>query len=357
MIKIPLANPILDDEMMSAAMTALKNERFILGESVHKFEEEFAKYIGTKHAIAVNSGTSALNISMQALGFGPKDVVATTPNSFVATGNAILHTGARPTFFDIEPDTGNIDADRINPKGLSGIIPVHIYGHPANMGPILDMAEENGMLILEDACQAHGAEYKGKKVGTLGDVGCFSFYPSKNMTVCGDGGMIVTNNAELAELIRRLRDCGRKSKYEHDLFSHNYRINSINGAIGRIQLRRLDEWNRKRREAIKVYRKTLPKEVMLSEKPYAKAVYYMVVIKSEKRDDIINHLDKVGVQTGVHYPIPIHLQPFYRERFGFKKGEYPIAEKFAKQIVSLPMYPDITKGDVKFICESILEVL
>lgn len=357
MAKIPLANPVLDQEMLDAAMSALQNERFILGESVQKFEEEFAKYCGTKYGVAVNSGTSALNISMQALGFVPGDVIATTPNSFVATGNAILHISGTPKFFDIEPDTGNIDANKIIPKGIKGIIPVHLYGHPCDMDPIVEIGEEHDIKVIEDACQAHGAEYKGKKAGSIGDISVFSFYPSKNMTVCGDGGMILTNDEEMHELLKRFRDCGRKSKYEHDLFSHNYRINSLNAAIGRIQLKRLDEWNRKRRAAVKIYRSMLPKEAMLAEKSYAKAVYYMVVIKSKKRDEIIRHLGKKGIQTGVHYPIPIHLQPIYKEMFGFKGGEFPIAEKFAKQIVSLPMYVDITKDDVKFICESVLEVI
>jgi perosamine synthetase len=357
MAKIPLANPILDKEMLDAAMNVLQNEKFILGESVQKFEEEFAKYCGTRYGVAVNSGTSALNISMQALGFGPGDVIATTPNSFIATGNAILHVNAKPTFFDIEPDTGNIDANKINPKGLKGVIPVHLYGHPCDMDPILEMGKDHDITVIEDACQSHGAEYKGKKTGSIGDISVFSFYPSKNMTVCGDGGMILTNDEEMYELLKRFRDCGRKSKYEHDLFSHNYRINSLNAAIGRIQLKRLDEWNRKRRAAVKTYRVMLPKEVMLAERGYAKAVYYMVVIKSEKRDEIIKRLTKKDIQTGVHYPIPIHLQPIYKERFGFKEGDLPISEEFAKQIVSLPMYADIKKDDVKFVCESVLEVI
>jgi dTDP-4-amino-4,6-dideoxygalactose transaminase len=191
----------------------------------------------------------------------------------------------------------------------------------------------------------------------MGDIACFSFYPSKNMTVCGDGGMIVTDNAEMDELLRRFRDCGRKDKYEHDLFSHNYRINSVNAAIGRIQLRHLDEWNSKRIASAKIYRKMLPEGMMLAEKEYAKAVYYMVVIKSGKRDELIDHLAEKGIQTGVHYPIPIHLEPLYKERFGFKEGDLPVAEAFATKIVSLPMYADITKDDVKFICESIMEVV
>ncbi len=355
-MEIQLSKPVFIEEMRDAAIDALQNEFFVLGESVYKFEEEFAGYIGTKHAIAVNSGTSALSLSLIASGIESGNKILTTPMSFIATANAVIHANGVPVFSDIENDTGNIDPDLIIdiPNGTKGIIPVHLYGNPCNMDKIQEFMEK-GLFVIEDACQAHGAEYKGKKVGTIGDVGCFSFYSTKNMTVGGDGGMMTTNNEEIADKLRTLRDCGRISKYEHNMIGYTARLNTVNAAIGRVQLRYLDEWNRKRRFAAKIYRKNLPEDVLLRENGYN--VYHIFAIRSKNRDKIIGHLKKNNVGTGVHYPIPIHLQPIYRKLFGYKENNYPNAEQFSRGVVSLPMYPEIRKEHVEFVCEKVLEVI
>lgn len=355
-MNIPLSKPVFTEEMKESAIDALENEFFVMGESVHKFEAEFAKYIGTKYAVAVNSGTFALASSLIVLGVEKSDKILTTPMSFIATANSVIHAGGAPVFSDIEYDTGNIDPNRIEdiPKDIKGIIPVHLYGNPCDMDKIKVFKEE-GLFVIEDACQAHGALYKGKKVGNFGDVGCFSFYSIKNMTVGGDGGMVTTNNEEIAEKIRILRDCGRISKYEHSIVGYTARLNTVNAAIGRVQLKYLDEWNEKRRYAARVYRENLPEEVLLREN--GNSVYYMFVIRFKRRDEIIQHLKENGIETGIHYPIPIHLQPIYKQLFGYKEGDYQNSERFSMEVVSLPMYPEITKDEVKFVCEKVRGVI
>jgi perosamine synthetase len=354
---IPLCKPIFNEEMKDAAIYALENDRFLLGENVLKFEEEFAKYCRVNYAISVNSGTSALHLSLLAIGVNEKDKVLTSPNSFIATANSIFYTNATPVFSDIESGTGNIDPNLLKLKNVNGIIPVHIYGQPCDIGLIKKLTEENNLFLIEDACQAHGAEYKGKKVGSFGDFGCFSFYSTKNMTVCGDGGMITTNDEKMTEKLKSLRNVGRISQYEHDKIGYSYRLNTVNAAIGRVQLKHLDEWNEKRRKNAKLYRKLLPKDVLLTEKKYAKPVYHLFVIRVKNRDKLIEHLKSNGIETSIHYPMPIHLQPIYRKNFGFKEGMFPVAEEFSKSITSLPMYPDLKNEEIKFICEKTLEIL
>ncbi|MBU3897273.1 MAG: DegT/DnrJ/EryC1/StrS family aminotransferase [Nanoarchaeota archaeon] len=355
-MSIPLAKPSYTQEMEDAAINAMRNEKWCLGESVFKFEEEFAKYCGVKYAVAVSSGTDALTLALISMGVKKSDNIMTSPNSFIASANAIVHSGATPVFSDIRAETGNIDPDKISAKNLRGIIPVHIYGNMCDMDKIMAL-KENGMFVIEDACQAHGADYKGKKAGSIGDLGCFSFYPSKNMTVYGDGGMITSNNEEIIEYLKSLRDCGRVSRYEHDKFGFTSRMNTINAAIGRVQLKYLDEWNQKRRAAAKIYQKLLPEEILLKPENGSNPIYHMFVIKSDKRDDIIKNLDKNNIGNGIHYPIPIHLQPIYKKTFGFKDGLFPVTEKFSKQIMSLPMYPEITEDQIKMVVEKVLEVL
>lgn len=355
-MRVPLSKPLFTEEMKEAAVDALENEFFVMGESVYKFEEGFARYIGTKHAVAVNSGTFALASSLTASGIEKGDKILTTPMSFIATANSVIHAGGTPVFSDIENVTGNIDPNRIEdiPKDIKGIIPVHLYGNPCDMDKIMGFKEE-GMFVIEDACQAHGALYKGKKAGSFGDVGCFSFYSIKNMTVGGDGGMVTTNSEEIAEKIRILRDCGRISKYEHSMIGYTARLNTVNAALGCVQLRHLDEWNEKRRYAARIYQENLPEEVLLREN--GNSVYYMFVIRFKRRDEIIHHLKENGIETGIHYPIPIHLQPIYKKLFGYKEGDYPISEQFSREVVSLPMFPEITEDEVKFVCEKVREVI
>lgn len=360
--KIPLAKPIFDEEMRKAAMDALGNERFVMGESVHKFEEEFAKYCGTDYAISTSSGTHALQFSLMAIGVNPGDEVLTTPFSFIASANVALHAGGSPRFADIDEKTYTIDTQLINksigPK-TTAIIPVHIYGYPADMETILNIAKHRNLKVIEDACQAHGAIYKGKRAGSLGDVGCFSFYPSKNMTVCGDGGMAVTNNGKVASTIIKLRDCGRVSQYVHDIVGFTSRLNTVSAAIGRVQLRRLDEWNEKRRRNAKLYDQLLSDVKAIRLPPHGESniapVYHLYVIRAKQRDSLRKFLEQNGIQSGVHYLLPIHLQPIYIKMYGYRKGDFPKTESICEEVLSLPMYPDLTESDIRFVSDRIHE--
>ncbi len=359
---IPLANPVFDEEMKNAAINALQNEKFVMGESVFKFEEEFAKFCGTKHAISTSSGTFALQFALEALGINVTDKVLTTPNSFIATANAIYYTGATPTFADADPHTYNLDPKQTQQnitKEVKALMPVHLYGYPAEMNSFLTIAQENGCTIVEDCCQAHGAKYYGKRVGSLGNVGCFSFYPSKNMTVCGDGGMAVTDDEEVAKKIGKLRDCGRKSHYEHDMFGLTARLNTVNAAIGRVQLRHLEEWNEKRRTIARRYNKLLAGieglQLPPTENSRISPVYHLYVIRTNYRDELKAFLEAKGIQCGIHYPVPIHLQPIYRQAYGYQEGTFPETEKICSQVLSLPMYPDLPMANVDVIVDRVCE--
>tara|TARA_B100000029_G_scaffold494897_1_gene559228 strand:- start:110 stop:1126 length:1017 start_codon:yes stop_codon:yes gene_type:complete len=338
--------------MEDAAIDALRNENFVMGESVFKFEEEFAKYIGTKFAISVSSGNAALQLSLIGLGIKQDSKVITTTNSFIASANCIKMVGAEPILCDIHSDDGNMNIKTTDEKP-DAIIPVHIYGNPCDFNAIKEVSEQNEVPIIEDACQAHGAIYDQKKVGTLGDVGCFSFYPTKNMTVGGDGGMATTNNEELKNKIESLRDNGRKTRVEHDKLGFTMRLNTISAAIGRIQLRLLDEYNNRRREIAKLYKNELGEDYFLKETPNGKSVYHQIIFKHEKRDDIVSHLKKNNIGVGLHYPIPIHKQPLYAN-LDYK---LPISEKFSNEVLSLPSFPRLKDDDVKIICETIKKVL
>lgn len=361
-LSILLAKPVFDDEMKSVAINTLQNEKFVMGESVFKFEEEFAKYCGTKCAVSTSSGTFALQFALQALGVTFKHRVVTTPFSFIATANAVYSAGATPVFADVDAKTCNINPLRAKEKitdKTKGILPVHLYGYPVDMNPILDMAAENECVVVEDCCQAHGAKYYGKRVGSLGNVGCFSFYPSKNMTVCGDGGMAVTNDEDAAKKIAKLRDCGRKSHYEHDMIGFTARLNSVNAAIGKVQLKRLDEWNEKRRNIARTYNELLANIDGLylppSENEEITPVYHLYVVRTKYRDDLKAYLESNGIQCGIHYPLPIHLQPIYKQIFGYTEGAFPNSELLAKQVISLPMYPDLELSAIEKVSQKIHE--
>lgn len=363
-MKIPQASPIFDDEMKEAAVDALASERFVSGESVFRFEEEFARYCGADYAVSTCSGTSALLLSLLALGAGRGDHVITTPASFIATANVALHVNATPLFADIDIETYNIDPERLRKKVTKKtkvVIPVHLYGFPADMDSILETSDQHGFAVVEDSCQAHGAEYRGRKTGTIGDVGCFSFYPAKNMTVCGDGGMVVTNNEKVARTVAKLRDCGRVSHYEHDMVGFTSRLNTVNAAIGRVQLRRLDRWNDKRRTIARWYDSLLSDldELVLppKEEPVVRPVYHLYVIRTRSRDKLRAWMEQNGVQCGVHYPLPIHLQPIYRKLFSYKEGAFPNSELLCETALSLPMFPDLEKQEVGYVCEKIHEFL
>ena len=349
---IPFFVPEFTKDMENAAINALRNEKFVMGESVAKFEEEFARYIGTKYAISVNSGNSALQLSLLSLNIAEESKVITSTNSFIASANCILMTGSKPVLCDINYDDGNMDIKSTNEKP-DAIIPVHIYGNPCDLESIKNVSETYKVPIIEDACQAHGAVYEQKKVGSLGDVGCFSFYPTKNMTVCGDGGMVTTNNEEIKNEIESLRDNGRKTRTEHDKLGFTMRLNTVSAAIGRIQLQTLENKNKRRREIASLYKKFLNEDCMLSENPKGVSVYHQIVLKHKKRDEIFSHLSKNNIGIAIHYPIPIHRQPLYKN-LGYN---LPISEKFSNEVVSLPSYPGLEDDDVKVVCEKINEVL
>lgn len=361
-LEIPLAKPVFDEEMKKAAVEALLNERFVLGESVYKFEEEFARYCNVDFAVSTSSGTNALQIAFVALGIKPGDRVITTSASFVATSNAVLHARGEPDFADIVLTTYTIDPRRIRravgPK-TRGVVPVHLYGYPADMDAVNEVAEKEELFVVEDACQAHGAIYKGRKVGGLSDVACFSFYSSKNMTVAGDGGMLVTDDKKLAEEARKLRDCGRVSQYVHDVVGYTSRLNTVNAAIGRVQLKHLDEWNEKRVRNAGKYDRLLSDVEDLSLPPRGdsrtKPVYHLYVVRTSRRDDLEKWLRSNGIHCGIHYTLPIHLQPVYRRMYGFTEGMLPKSEELCRTCLSLPMYPSLSSEEIEFVSERIHE--
>jgi perosamine synthetase len=338
--------------MEEAALEAFHNEKFVLGESVAKFEEEFAKYIGVKHAVSVNSGNSALQLSLMAIGISKNHNVVTSTNSFIASANCILSVGANPVLCDIKKSDGNLNVTSIKEK-IDALIPVHIYGNPCDFDEIIEISEQNKAPIIEDACQAHGSEYKGKKTGSMGLVGCFSFYPTKNMTVCGDGGMVTTNDDDIANKIKSFRDNGRKSQYEHDKLGFTMRLNTINAAIGRVQLRNLETANKRRREIANIYRKRIVEDCLLEENPKGKSVFHQIVIYHNHRDKIIKNLDKNEIGYAIHYPTPIHKQPLYLNY----NYTLPVSEDFAHRILSLPSYPILKDDEIKFIAEKVSDIL
>ncbi|MEM0449097.1 MAG: DegT/DnrJ/EryC1/StrS family aminotransferase [Methanomassiliicoccales archaeon] len=360
-MKIPLSRPEMTPEMIEAAASALRNERLVMGESVKKFEEEFARYIGTDYAISCSSGTNALQMALIAAKVCGKEVL-TTPFTFIASANAVIQAGAIPRFSDVNELDYNLDVIKLVKtigKDTAGILPVHLYGHPTDMDPVVDICKKRKLLLVEDACQAHGAVYKGKKVGSIGDMGCFSFYPTKNMTVGGDGGMITTNDEKLAKELAKLRDCGRVSRYVHDVVGYTSRLNSCNAAIGLIQLRNLDSYNEKRRELANLYAKELKGLESIRLPPLGgseiRPVFHLFVIRCQRRDDLAKYLEMRGIEVGVHYPLPVHLQPIYQQMYGYRGGEFPVSERLAKELMSLPMFPSLTSSEVKEICDVIKE--
>ena len=351
-MKIPFFVQEFTSEMEEAAIHALRNESFVGGESVSKFEEEFAEYTGVKHAVSVSSGNSALQISLMALDIADNSKVVTPTNSFIASANCIRMTNAHPILADIDLKDGGIDVSGIT-QSVDAIIPVHIYGNPCNFDSVKAFAEEQKIPIVEDACQAHGAVYKNRKVGSLSDVGCFSFYPTKNMTVGGDGGMTTTNNEEIAQKISSIRDNGRKTKNEFDKLGFTMRLNTVNAAIGRIQLKHLDEKNSRRREIVSIYKKNLVEDCILPENENGKSVYHQIVIRHSKRNEIRKGLADNDIGSAIYYETPIHLQPIYQE-YGYK---LPNSEKFSKEVMSLPSYPLLTDEQILVICEHVNKII
>ena len=347
----------IKDEIDAAIARVLESSQFVLGDEVAAFEEEFAAYCGARYGIAVNSGTSALHLALLAAGIGPGDEVITVPFTFVATVAAICYTGARPVFVDIEPRSFTIDVTQIE-GAVTGrtkaILPVHLYGQPADMDPILEIARRYGLIMIEDAAQAHGAECRGHRVGSIGDLGCFSFYPGKNLGAYGEGGMVVTNNPEYARTIRMLRDWGQERKYHHVLRGYNYRMEGMQGAILRVKLHHLEAWTEARRAHAARYDQFLAgsgvqtPEVM----PYARHVYYIYAVRVQQRDALQQALHAQGIQTGIHYPIPVHLLEPYAD-LGYRSGDFPCSERAASSVLSLPVFPELTVSQAQEITNAV----
>jgi len=342
----------IKDEVNISLQQVMDSSRFVLGENVNFLEKEFAGFCETDYAVGVANGTDALRLALIACGIGKGDEVITIPNTFIATTEAISQTGVKIVFVDVNLWTYNIDVSQIEGainERTRAIVPVHLFGEPADMNPIMKIARKYNLKVIEDACQAHGAEYKGKKVGSIGDAGCFSFYPSKNLGAFGDGGMVVTNGNEIAQKIKMLRDHGQIKKYEHLVEGYNSRLDEIQAAILRVKLKRLDEWNKLRRKNASIYNDLLEdvdEVVMPLEAEYAKHVYHLYVIRTHRRDELQDWLKSKGIGTGLHYPIPLHLQRAY-EYLGYKEGDFPVAEECAKQILSLPMFPELTQEEIE----------
>lgn len=347
------------DEVDQAILEVVRGAGFILGKQVGAFEEEFASFCGTRYAVGVDSGTSALELALRAFGIGPGDEVITAANTFIATALAISFTGATPVLVDQDPGTYNLDVSRLESAlthRTRAILPVHLYGQPADMDPIMEVAGRHGLVVIEDACQAHGARYKGRRAGSIGHAAAFSFYSSKNLGAYGDGGMVVSNDERIRDSVRMLRDFGQREKYRHELKGYNRRLDTLQAAVLRIKLKYLDEWNQSRREIADWYGKLLgPAGIAVPDRAgYAEHVYHLYVIRVADRNGLAAYLKQNGIATGIHYPIPIHLQPAYRD-LGHQKGDFPITEDFADQIISLPMYAELPRESVEFVSHAILE--
>lgn len=343
-------------EVSAAMQEVLDSSTYVLGPSVERFEQHFAEYCGAADCIALNSGTAALALLMQAHGIGSDDEVITVANTFFATAEAISEIGAIPVLVDCEEPTALIDVTKIEAAitaRTKAIIPVHLYGQPAAMDQISTIARAHNLLVFEDACQAHGALYKGKRAGSLGNGAAFSFYPGKNLGAYGEAGAVTTNDAAIAKKIRILRDHGSPKKYHHDVVGWNERMDGLQGAVLDVKLPRLDAWNDARRAHSARYRELLPKTVRtIADSPGSTSAMHLFVIRSPDRNTLQEHLHSHGIQTGIHYPVPIHLQPAYKNR-GWKQGDFPVAEMLAKEILSLPMFPELTNEQITEVCAAV----
>ncbi len=347
----------IKDEIDAAISEVLESCQFVLGEKVEAFESDFARYCQTRYALGVNSGTSALHLALLAAGVKPGDEVITVSYTFVASVAAIRYTGARPVLIDIDPRSCTMDPARleaaITPR-TKAIMPVHLYGSCADMDPILEIARRRDLIVIEDAAQAHGAEYKGKRAGSIGNLACFSFYPGKNLGAYGEGGAVVTNDEEYAEVIRRLRDHGQSQKYHHDAVGYNYRMEGMQGAVLGVKLHHLDDWNAARRNHAANYRGSLADTGLrlLEEMACTRSVYHIFPVFTPQRDNLVAHLKARGVSTGIYYPIPVHLQSGYRD-LGYKVGDFPHTEQASNEVLSLPMYAELPSEAVTEISGSI----
>lgn len=379
----------IKDECDKVALEVLNSANYIMGDNVLQFENEFSEYLGIKHSISVGNGTDALVIALKAMGIGKGDEVITTPFTFFATAESISAVGAKPVFVDVKLDTFNIDTTKIEEKitkNTKAIMPVHIFGQPADMDEIMNIAKKYNLYVIEDACQAIGAEYKDRKIGTIGDISCFSFFPTKNLGCAGDGGMIVTNNDKLATIVRGLRthgsgENGQKAynllnnieekilensegndtiynplKYYNYLIGFNSRLDAIQAAILRIKLKKIDEWNNRRNIIAQKYNKELENCDLITpfKKENVKHVYHMYILQSEKREEILKYLKKKGIATGVYYPIPLHLQKVYKN-LGYKEGDFPNAEYLSHRTFAIPMFAELKENQIMYIINKLIE--
>ncbi|MEO0185272.1 MAG: DegT/DnrJ/EryC1/StrS family aminotransferase [candidate division WOR-3 bacterium] len=369
---------MIKDEIDEAIKQTIESCAFVAGEKVKEFENNFANYCGAKYAIGISTGTSAIYAALKALDIGKHDAVITVPFTFIATAEAISFTGATPIFVDIKEDSYTIDPAKIKEyiekkcewvekKGVlrdqerklnvKAIVPVHLYGQPADMDAIIEIAKKYNLAVIEDSAQAHGALYKEKKTGTLGDLGAFSFYPSKNLGAYGQGGIVLTNKEELAEKVRMIIDHGQKERYTHEFEGWNFKMDGFQASILNVKLNYLDDWNEDRRQNAYYYNELLsgienlktPKEM-----DYAKHIYHLYVVRVPEREKFQNFLKESHIGTSIHYPIPLHLQKAYKH-LGYKEGDFPVSEECAKEIVSLPMFPELTKQEIEYTCARIRE--
>ena len=347
----------IQHDVEEAVLRVLRSGHYVLGPEVSAFERDFAAYCHTAHAVGTSNGTSALHLALLACGVGPGDEVITVPFTFVATAAAITYTGARPVFVDIDPSTFTIDVTRIEqaitPR-TRALLPVHLYGHTADLDPMVAIAKRHSLRLIEDAAQAHGAEYKGRRAGSIGDFGCFSFYPGKNLGAAGEGGAVATNSDEGARTIRAQRDWGQEQKYHHTLKGFNYRLEEIQAAVLRVKLRHLERWTTARRAHAAAYAKRLDPAWVTPprEAEWTRHVYHVYAVRSPQRDNLQRELERRDIRTGLHYPIPVHLQPAFAD-LGHKKGDFPHAERAAAEVLSLPMYAELTDAAIDQVASGI----
>jgi dTDP-4-amino-4,6-dideoxygalactose transaminase len=351
----------IKEEVDAAVARVFESGQFVLGPEVAAFEKEFAAYCQARHGVAVNSGTSALHLALLAAGIGPGDEVITVSFTFVATVAAINYAGAKPVFVDIEPKSYTIDVTQIESaitERTRAIMPVHLYGQVADMDPILEIARARNLIVIEDAAQAHGAEYKGRRAGSMGHMGCFSFYPGKNLGAYGEGGMVVTSNPEYAYAIGTLRDWGQERKYHHTLKGYNYRMEAIQAAILRVKLQHLEKWTECRRANAARYDKLLIDSEVHAPiaLPHNRHVYHIYAVRAAGRDALQQTLQEQGIQTGIHYPIPVHLQEAYADP-QYQSGDLPCSEQAADEVLSLPMYAELSESQIDAICAAIPEAV
>jgi len=362
-IKVPLLDlkkqyQSIKPEIDAAIAKVLDSSQFVLGPEVAEFENEFAFYCGAAECIALNSGTSALHLALLAAGIGSGDEVITVPFTFVASIAAVVYAGARPGLIDIDPRSFTIDPAAIEaavtPR-TKAILPVHLYGQSADMDPIMEIARRHGLIVIEDAAQAHGAKYKGRTVGSIGDIGCFSFYPGKNLGAYGEGGAVTTSNPEYAQTVRRLRDWGQDRKYHHVLHGYNYRMEALQGAILRVKLRHLEHWTEARRAIVGRYNQLLANSAVErpAEMPWARHVYHQYTLRTAHREELQATLQQEGIQTGIHYAVPVHLQPAY-SNLVYTRSALPESEKAANEVLSLPLYPEMTEQQIQSVAQAVL---